>query len=60
MVSHHPAKFGGYRYFGSGDDVFVVEQQDSTYSLKSVFMFCHAVIHKNPICDAMSISAIFY
>ena len=23
-------------------------------------MLCHAVIHKNTICDAMSISAIFY
>ena len=31
MVSHHPAKFGGYRYCGSGDMMFVVvEGQDTT------------------------------
>ena len=31
MVSHHPAKFGGYRHCGNGDMmVLVVEGQDST------------------------------
>ena len=30
MVSHHPARFGGHRYYGSGDMMFaVVEEQDS-------------------------------
>ena len=29
MVSHHPAKFGGHRHYGSGNIVFlVVEEQD--------------------------------
>ena len=34
MVSHHPAKFGGHRHFGSGDMMFLVVLagggQDST------------------------------
>ena len=32
MVSHHSAKFGGYRHFGGGDMILVVEEQDSTFS----------------------------
>ena len=32
MVSHHPAKSVGHKYYGSGDIMFlVVEGQDSTY-----------------------------
>ena len=33
MVSHHRAKFDGYRHCSSGDNTFlVVEEQDFTYS----------------------------
>ena len=33
MVSEHPVKFDGYRYFGSGDTMFlVVEELDPTCS----------------------------
>ena len=32
MVSHHPAKFGGYRHCGSGDVFLVAEEEDSRCS----------------------------
>ena len=56
MISHHPAKFGGHRHYGSGDMMLVVvEGQDSTCSrldLPLLFIFlrhmeCHAHIHEN-------------
>ena len=31
MVSHHPAKFGGHRHYGSGYIFLVIEGQDSTW-----------------------------
>ena len=42
-VSHHPAKFGGHRHYGSGDRMFlVVEVQDSScrcFNPPLVFIF---------------------
>ena len=53
MVSHHPSKFGGQRYRGSGDISFlVVEEQDSTsclnlyYYLPLQHMTWHALTRK--------------
>ena len=32
MVSHHPAKFGSHKHYGSGDTIIlVIEGQDSTW-----------------------------
>ena len=40
MVSHHPSKFGGQRYRGSGDISFLVaEEQDSTSCLNLSLLF---------------------
>ena len=50
-VSHHPARFGGYRHYGSRDMFLVVEEQDFKSWLKSVVTIylesaCHAHIHE--------------
>ena len=54
MVSHHPAKFGGYRHGSDSGNMFlVVGGQDSTrsrFSSSLLFilkhMACHALTHK--------------
>ena len=45
MVSHHPAKFGGHRHYGSGDMMFVVvEEQDSCLDPPLLFSMWHAML----------------
>ena len=54
MVNQQPAKFGGDRYCGSGDIIYLVaKEQDSTCSrsnppfmLSLKYMICYARIHK--------------
>ena len=45
MVNQQPAKFGGHRYCGSGDIIYLVaEEEDSTCSLLNPrFMFISKV-----------------
>ena len=33
MVSHHPAKFGGHRHYGSGDMMFVMVEVQIPHAL---------------------------
>ena len=50
MVSHHLARFGGYRYCGSEDVMFLmVQEQDFVYScLNLPFLFISKGYDREP------------